>query len=91
MAKEASDIILMDDNFRSILCGILYGRNFVDSILKNVQFSVTFTIVICLFMFIGACITGGETLSALQLYWAGFVINLGAPLVFAFSVPKVHN
>ena len=81
----------MDDNFCSIFHAILHSRNFVDSILKFLQFSVTFTMVICLFIFIGACITGGETLSALQLYWAGFVVNLAAPLAFAFSVPNAHQ
>ena len=87
VAKEACDIMLMDDSIGSIYCAIVHSRNFVDSILKYLQFSVTFTLVLCLFTFIGACITGGETLSALQLYWAGFVVNLGAPLAFAFSKP----
>ena len=91
VAKEACDIMLMDDSFGSIYCAIVHSRNFVDSILKFLQFSVTFTMVICLFIFTGACITGGETLSALQLYWAGFVVNLGAPLAFAFSVPNAHT
>jgi len=45
VAKEASDIILMDDNFTSIVKAMLWGRNVFDSIRKFLQFQVTVNIV----------------------------------------------
>ena len=45
VAKEASDIILMDDNFSSIVKALLWGRNVYDSIRKFLQFQLTVNIV----------------------------------------------
>ena len=86
-AKEASDVMLLDDNFCSILTAILYGRNLVDNILKFLQFHITFIMVTCLFVFIGVGIAGDETLSAMQLLWIGFIVDVGAPLAFADLKP----
>jgi len=46
VAKEASDIILMDDNFSSIVKALLWGRNVYDSIRKFLQFQLTVNIVL---------------------------------------------
>ena len=79
--------MLLDDNFCSILTAILHGRNFVDNILKYLQFHVTFTAVTCLFVFIGVGIAGDDTLSAMQLLWIGFIVDVGAPFAFADLKP----
>jgi len=51
VAKEASDIILMDDNFSSIVKALLWGRNVYDSIRKFLQFQLTVNIVSDSFLF----------------------------------------
>ena len=56
VAKEASDIILTDDNFNSIVKAVLWGRNVHDSIAKFIQFQLTVNIVAVLAEFFGACI-----------------------------------
>lgn len=38
MAKEAADIILLDDNFRSIVRAVMWGRNIYDNIRRFLQF-----------------------------------------------------
>lgn len=38
VAREASDIILLDDNFKSIVSAVMWGRNIYDSIKKFLQF-----------------------------------------------------
>ena len=43
--------------------------------------------VTCLFMLIGVGIAGDETLSAMQLLWIGFIVDVGAPLAFADLKP----
>ena len=56
MAKEASDIILTDDNFTSIVKAVMWGRNVYDSIAKFLQFQLTVNVVAVLVAFLGACI-----------------------------------
>ena len=56
MAKEASDIILTDDNFRSIVKAVMWGRNVYDSISKFIQFQLTVNLVAILTAVIGAIV-----------------------------------
>lgn len=55
VAKEASDIILTDDNFSSIVKAVMWGRNVYDSIAKFLQFQLTVNIVAVIVAFVGAC------------------------------------
>lgn len=55
VAKEASDIILTDDNFSSIVKAVLWGRNVYDSIAKFLQFQLTVNVVAVVVAFTGAC------------------------------------
>ncbi|XP_027623379.1 plasma membrane calcium-transporting ATPase 3 [Tupaia chinensis] len=66
VAKEASDIILTDDNFTSIVKAVMWGRNVYDSISKFLQFQLTVNVVAVIVAFTGACITqvGGCTRKA---------------------------
>ena len=57
VAKEASDIILTDDNFISIVKAVMWGRNVYDSISKFLQFQLTVNVVAVIVAFTGACIT----------------------------------
>ena len=56
MAKEASDIMLTDDNFRSIVKAVMWGRNVYDSISKFLQFQLTVNLVAIVVAFVGACV-----------------------------------
>lgn len=58
VAKEASDIILTDDNFTSIVKAVMWGRNVYDSIAKFLQFQLTVNVVAVFVAFIGACSIG---------------------------------
>jgi len=55
VAKEASDIILTDDNFTSIVKAVMWGRNVYDSIAKFLQFQLTVNCVAIIVAFLGAC------------------------------------
>ena len=55
VAKEASDIILTDDNFSSIVKAVMWGRNVYDSIAKFLQFQLTVNAVAVIVAFLGAC------------------------------------
>ncbi|XP_066504926.1 plasma membrane calcium-transporting ATPase 4 isoform X2 [Hoplias malabaricus] len=74
VAKEASDIILTDDNFSSIVKAVMWGRNVYDSISKFLQFQLTVNVVAVIVAFTGACITqivivqfGGKPFSCVGL------------------------
>lgn len=56
VAKEASDIILTDDNFTSIVKAVMWGRNVYDSIAKFLQFQLTVNVVAITVAFIGAAV-----------------------------------
>ena len=55
VAKEASDIILLDDNFASIVKAVVWGRHVYDSIAKFLQFQLTVNVVAVTLAFVGSC------------------------------------
>eukprot|EP01119_Soliformovum_irregulare_P015116 TRINITY_DN420_c0_g1_i1.p1 TRINITY_DN420_c0_g1~~TRINITY_DN420_c0_g1_i1.p1 ORF type:complete len:706 (-),score=251.71 TRINITY_DN420_c0_g1_i1:81-2198(-) len=87
VAKDASDIILLDDNFSSIEKAVLWGRNVYDAIRKFIQFQLTVNIVAVTIAFIGA-VTGGESpLSAVQMLWVNLIMDTMAALALATEPP----
>jgi P-type Ca2+ transporter type 2B len=56
VAKEASDIILTDDNFTSIVKAVMWGRNIYDSISKFLQFQLTVNVVAIVIALVGALV-----------------------------------
>ncbi len=67
VAKEASDIILTDDNFSSIVKAVMWGRNVYDSIAKFLQFQLTVNVVAVIVAFIGACAVQDSPLKVLLI------------------------
>ena len=63
VAKQAADIILLDDNFKSILAAVMWGRNIYESIKKFLQFQLTVNIVAVTITLIGAAVIKQEVLS----------------------------
>jgi len=79
VAKEASDIIIMDDNFRSIVRAVLWGRSIFDNIRKFLQFQLTVNFAALLVATIAALSRSGEPLQAIQLLWVNLIMDtLGA-------------
>lgn len=64
VAKAASDIVLTDDNFCSVLTAIKYGRNIYDSVRKFLQFQLTVNLVALFIVFSGAIIFADPPLTA---------------------------
>jgi len=87
VAKEASDIILTDDNFTSIVKAVLWGRNVYDSISKFLQFQLTVNVVAVVVAFIGACSTGDSPLKAVQMLWVNLIMDTFASLALATEPP----
>jgi Ca2+ transporting ATPase len=87
VAKEASDIILVDDNFNSIITAVKWGRNIYDSIRKFLQFQLTVNLVALLLVFIGAVAVSSSPLTAVQMLWVNLIMDSFAALALATEPP----
>ncbi|CUA75881.1 hypothetical protein RSOLAG22IIIB_01882 [Rhizoctonia solani] len=85
IAKEASDIILMDDNFASIVSAIMWGRCVNDSVRKFLQFQISVNITAVIITFISAVSSDEEesVLTAVQLLWINIIMDTFAALALA--------
>ena len=87
IAKEASDIILMDNNFRSIITAIIYGRNICENIRKFLQFQLSVNFPSCFSVFI-CSVVGNETpLTPIQLLWINLIMDSFGALALATEPP----
>lgn len=87
VAKEASDIILTDDNFASIVKAVSWGRNVYDSISKFLQFQLTVNLVAVTLTLVSAITVGDSPLRALQLLWVNLIMDTLASLALATESP----
>ncbi|CAH8585817.1 unnamed protein product [Schistosoma rodhaini] len=87
VAKEASDIILTDDNFTSIVKAVMWGRNVYDSISKFLQFQLTVNMVAIIVAFVGACLITDSPLKAVQMLWVNLIMDTLASLALATEIP----
>jgi len=87
VAKDASDIVLLDDNFKSIVNAVKWGRNVYDSIRKFLQFQLTVNIAACFIVFIGAVSQGESPLSPIQMLWVNLIMDTLGALALATEAP----
>lgn len=87
VAKNASDIILTDDNFTSIVKACMWGRNVYDSISKFLQFQLTVNVVAVMLCFIGSCAHGASPLKAVPMLWVNLIMDTFASLALATEPP----
>lgn len=85
VAKEASDIILMDDNFASIVKAIIWGRCVNDAVRKFLQFQISTNVTAVVITFVSAVASVSESsvLSAVQLLWINIIMDTFAALALA--------
>ncbi|KAF8071684.1 calcium-transporting ATPase [Lyophyllum atratum] len=85
VAKEASDIILMDDNFSSIVKAIMWGRCVNDAVRKFLQFQISTNVTAVVITFVSAVASTEEesVLSAVQLLWINIIMDTFAALALA--------
>jgi magnesium-transporting ATPase (P-type) len=88
LAKESSDIILLDDNFESVLNSIKWGRNVYCSIRKFLQFQLTCNVVALIVSIIGALTVEDSPLSAVQMLWVNLIMDALAALALATDSPS---
>ena len=87
VAKEASDIVILDDKFSSIVKAVLWGRCVYDNIRKFLQFQLTVNVVALVLVFIAACTTGSTPLNAIMMLWVNLIMDTMGALALATELP----
>ena len=87
IAKDAADIILIDDNFASIVTAAKWGRNVYASIQKFLQFQLTVNISAVVTALVGAFAYQISPLAAIQLLWVNLLMDSLASLALASEPP----
>ncbi|KAK7345023.1 hypothetical protein VNO77_15379 [Canavalia gladiata] len=88
VAKENADVIIMDDNFTTIVNVARWGRAIYINIQKFVQFQLTVNVVALVINFVSACITGSAPLTAVQLLWVNLIMDTLGALALATEPPN---
>ena len=87
VAKEASDIVILDNNFLSIKKAILYGRTIFKSIRKFVMLQLTINFCALTLSIIGPFIGIETPITVMQMLWINMVMDTLAGLAYAFEPP----
>jgi Ca2+ transporting ATPase len=87
IAKQASDIIIIDNNFSSIVIAIIYGRNIYDNIRKFLQFQLSVNFCACILVFVCACIGNETPLTPIQMLWVNLIMDSLGSLALATEPP----
>lgn len=88
IAKEASDICILDDNFKSILMAILWGRCVFDNVRRFLQFQLTVNVSALVISFLGSCVWRESPLKPIQLLWVNLIMDTFGALALATERPR---
>ena len=90
VAKEASDITLLDDSFRSIVTAVMWGRSLYKNIQRFVMFQLTINFTALLVVLIGAFMGTALPLTVTQMLWVNIIMDTFAAMALA-SLPADPN
>ena len=90
VAKNAADIILLDDDFASVVKAVIWGRNVFDSICKFLQFQLTVNVAAVSLAIVGAFSFHLSPLRATQMLWVNLIMDSLGALALA-SEPPVED
>lgn len=88
IAKEACDIVILDDNIQSMAKAVLWGRNVYESIRKFLQFQLVVNVVAVSLNFIAACAGVPLPLSPVPLLWVNMIMDSMGALALATEPPR---
>ncbi|XP_019180795.1 PREDICTED: putative calcium-transporting ATPase 13, plasma membrane-type [Ipomoea nil] len=88
VAKESSDIVILDDNFASVATVLMWGRCVYNNIQKFIQFQLTVNVAALVINFVAAVSAGEVPLSAVQLLWVNLIMDTLGALALATEKPS---
>ncbi|KAE8022638.1 hypothetical protein FH972_008421 [Carpinus fangiana] len=87
VAKESSDIVILDDNFASVATVLKWGRCVYNNIQKFIQFQLTVNVAALVINFVAAVSAGEVPLTAVQLLWVNLIMDTLGALALATEQP----
>nr|GME01240.1 calcium-transporting ATPase 12, plasma membrane-type-like [Ipomoea batatas] len=87
VAKESSDIVILDDNFKSVVTVLKWGRCVYNNIQKFIQFQLTVNVAALTINFVAALSSGQVPLTAVQLLWVNLIMDSLGALALATEQP----
>ncbi|XP_073286804.1 putative calcium-transporting ATPase 13, plasma membrane-type [Primulina huaijiensis] len=87
VAKESSDIVILDDNFASVVTVLKWGRCVYNNIQKFIQFQLTVNVAALVINFVAAVSAGEVPLTAVQLLWLYLIMDTLGALALATEKP----
>ena len=88
VAKEASDITILDNSFGSITRAVMWGRSLYQNIQRFILFQLTINVVACLIVLIGAFLGTESPLTVTQMLWVNLIMDTFAALALASLPPN---
>ena len=89
VAKRASDIIIMDDRFSSIVKAVLWGRSVFDNIRKFLQFQLTVNVVALTITFLSALVGYNPPLNAVMMLWVNLIMDTMGAVALGTEPPTM--
>lgn len=89
VAKEASDITLLDDSFHSIATAVMWGRSLYKNIQRFIVFQLTINVVALLSVLLGAFLGTGLPLTVTQMLWVNLIMDTFAAMALASIAPSM--
>ena len=90
VAKEASDITILDNSFASISRAVMWGRSLYQNIQRFILFQMTINVAACLIVLIGSFLGTDSPLTVTQMLWVNLIMDTFAALALA-SIPPNEN
>uniref|UniRef100_M8B293 Calcium-transporting ATPase n=1 Tax=Aegilops tauschii TaxID=37682 RepID=M8B293_AEGTA len=90
VAKESSDIIILDDNFATLVRVVRWGRSVYANIQKFIQFQLTVNVAALIINVVSAVSSGDVPLNAVQLLWVNLIMDTLGALALATEPPNNH-
>ena len=87
VAKEASDITILDNSFRSIVRAVMWGRSLYLNIQRFILFQMTVNVAACLIVLIGAIVGTSSPLTVTQMLWINLIMDTFAAMALASLPP----
>jgi Ca2+-transporting ATPase len=88
VAKESSDIVILDDNFESMVTVLKWGRCVYNNIQKFLQFQLTVNVAALVINFVAAVSSGKIPLTTVQLLWVNLIMDTLGALALATEKPS---
>lgn len=87
--KNKADMILLDDNFCSIVVAIKYGRNVYDNVRKFLQYQLSVNVVAMAIVFFGSVFLKDSPMNAVQILWVNMIMDTFGALALATEPPSI--